>query len=247
MNEEARVHPEERQGELLLILLKIQDKDIKIRRLIAELQAKPEEVAAMKERLGHMAKDLESSREKLKKQMAQRNSLEVDLEARIGNINKLEAQSSLVKTNEEYRAMMKEIESLKKGNTPLEDKILDVMEVIEEEKKLLEGQEDALKTEEQKVAQRERTIQEEVSGIRARLEEIKKEKEAHLGSVKPEFLERYNMIFENKNDFAIVTIEHGACGGCHMAITPQIMNEVKRGHDLILCENCARILCLPVS
>ena len=250
MSDETTVHSEQQQGHgsgAFLALLKIQDKDVKIRRLSEELEAKPKEVAAMKEALGQSAKRLEGAKEELKKRTAEKNSLEVDLEARIANIHKLEAQSSQVKTNEEYRAMLKEIEALKKGNASLEDRILDAMQKVEDEKKALGVKEQDLKKEEQAMAQREHVIQEEVAGIRTRLEALEKEKESLVGEVKPEFLERYNLIFENKHDYAIVTIEHGACGGCHMAITPQIMNEVKRAHDLVLCENCARILCLPAK
>ena len=229
----------------LVMLLKIQDKDIKARRLKGELEEKPNEITALKKMLDDHRKRVEIFREAIKKQTADRNSLEVELDSRIQTIHKYEAQSSQVKTNEEYRALLKEIDELKKGNTLLEDKILDVMEKLEEAKSQLIMEEQSLKAEETKIAGEEKRIQEEIAGIRSRLESVLQEKETLLATVSAPLLDRYNRIFENKDDYAVVTIENGACGGCHMAITPQVMNEVKRAHDLVLCENFARILCLP--
>lgn len=230
----------------LLNLLQLQDRDVKIRRLEAELAQKPLDIEALKNGLSEHRKRLEAARENVKKRTTEKNSLEGDLESRLQNIQKLDGQSSQVKTNEEYRAMMKEIESLKKGNIPLEDKILEAMEKVEEEKKIVAQEEQHLKQEEAKVAEQERVIKGEIEAIRALRETIVKEREGLIAGVRADLLERYNLTFENKEDAAIVVIEHGACGGCHMAITPQIMTEVKRRHDLVLCENCARILYLPV-
>ncbi len=227
----------------LLALLQIQDRDIKIRRLKEELEQKPKDVEQLKACLADMQKKMDGVREGLKKVAAEKKSLEIDLETHLEKIRKYDTQSSLVKTNDEYRALMKEIEELKKASRPLEDKILDAMEKMEDGDRQLVREGQLYKQEEQKAAQKEKTIQEEMAGIRGRLEAVKKERDGLLAGVRAEFLQRYQLLFENKEDCAIVTIEHGACGGCHMAITPQIMNEVKRAHDLIVCENCARILC----
>ncbi len=231
-------------NENLLALLKVQEKDVKIRRLQKELDEKPRQSEALKAQLSDAKKGVEAAKETVKKVLAEKNALEGDLESRIQNMRKYEAQSSQVKTNEEYRALLKEVESIKQGNKGLEDKILDAMEKAEEAKAAQSKSEQALREEEKKVAVREQEIQKEAEGIRSLLDGLLKEREELAAHVKPDLRERYELIFENKHDYAIVTIEHGACGGCHMAITPQVMNEVKRGHDLVICENCARVLCL---
>ncbi len=250
MSEEATAHAAASAGQFhngLLALMQIQERDVKIRRLNAEMEQKPLEAEALKTALAGHRKRFDAMKESIKRQAADRNALEVDLESRIQTIHKYEAQSALVKTNEEYRALIKEIEELKKGNVPVEEKILDAMEKQEEEKKLLMREELSLKEEEGKLIAREQAIAQETAGIREHLEGVRKEREGFLAGVKPELLERYDLTFQNKQDYAIVTIEHGACGGCHMAITPQVMNEVKRAHELVLCENCARILVLPIN
>ena len=152
----------------LLSLLQIQEKDVKLRRLEGELAQKPLDIAGLKNGLDEHRKRVETVRDGLKKFTTEKNSLEGDLEARIQNIHKLDAQSSLVKTNEEYRAMLKEIESLKKGNAPLEDKILDAMQKLEDGKSLVVQEEQHLKQEEAKVAQQETAINEELNAVKNR-------------------------------------------------------------------------------
>jgi RNase P subunit RPR2 len=35
---------------------------------------------------------------------------------------------------------------------------------------------------------------------------------------------------------------NGSCTACFMALRPQVMSEVRRGDEIITCENCNRIL-----
>jgi predicted nucleic acid-binding Zn-ribbon protein len=35
---------------------------------------------------------------------------------------------------------------------------------------------------------------------------------------------------------------NGACTACHMSLRPQIMADVRRGAEVITCDNCNRIL-----
>jgi len=40
----------------------------------------------------------------------------------------------------------------------------------------------------------------------------------------------------------MVKLVNGACQGCNMNVPPQVINEVKMKNELIICENCSRIL-----
>jgi RNase P subunit RPR2 len=35
---------------------------------------------------------------------------------------------------------------------------------------------------------------------------------------------------------------NGSCTACFMALRPQVMSEVRRGDEIITCDNCNRIL-----
>ena len=41
---------------------------------------------------------------------------------------------------------------------------------------------------------------------------------------------------------AVAEARNGACTACFMALRPQIMADVRRGNEVITCDNCNRIL-----
>ena len=45
----------------------------------------------------------------------------------------------------------------------------------------------------------------------------------------------------------VVPLEHRVCSGCHIVLTAQDENLVRKGERLVFCEHCSRILYLPES
>jgi uncharacterized protein len=45
----------------------------------------------------------------------------------------------------------------------------------------------------------------------------------------------------NKKDRVVVPIENRTCGGCHIVLTPQHENLVRRGERPVFCEHCSRL------
>jgi len=60
--------------------------------------------------------------------------------------------------------------------------------------------------------------------------------------VDKDWLGRYERIMSHASDYAIVGIERGTCGGCHMALPPQVVRDAGKELSLILCSYCGRIL-----
>ena len=52
----------------------------------------------------------------------------------------------------------------------------------------------------------------------------------------------YERLLKNKKDRVVVPIEQRTCSGCHIVLTPQHENLVRKGDRLIFCEHCSRIL-----
>ena len=40
----------------------------------------------------------------------------------------------------------------------------------------------------------------------------------------------------------VVSVEHSACGGCHMKLPTQIVTHCRAQAELVTCPNCGRIL-----
>jgi predicted nucleic acid-binding Zn-ribbon protein len=53
---------------------------------------------------------------------------------------------------------------------------------------------------------------------------------------------RYDRLLKNKGDNAVVGIQHGVCGGCHMKLQQQLIVTCQAQKDLVTCSSCGRIL-----
>ena len=65
-----------------------------------------------------------------------------------------------------------------------------------------------------------------------------------IANINAEIFKRYQRIREKKDGVAVVPVADGFCGGCSIALPPQLINDVLKGEDLVACRNCLRILYL---
>ena len=57
----------------------------------------------------------------------------------------------------------------------------------------------------------------------------------------PEMLKIYEKLLKNKRDRVVVPIENRCCSGCHILVTAQHENLVRKGEKIVFCEHCSRI------
>jgi predicted nucleic acid-binding Zn-ribbon protein len=80
----------------------------------------------------------------------------------------------------------------------------------------------------------------EVSGLEEQVAQIK-------SMITREHLARYARIASVRNGIAIASVVGSICQGCHVRLRPQLMAEVKLNRQVLVCENCSRILYFPTS
>ena len=51
----------------------------------------------------------------------------------------------------------------------------------------------------------------------------------------------YERLLHNKKDRVVVPLENRCCSGCHIMLTAQHENLVRKGERLVFCEHCSRI------
>ena len=49
---------------------------------------------------------------------------------------------------------------------------------------------------------------------------------------------------QKKQGLALVPVEGEVCSACRIEIRPQLLNELELKENLVVCENCSRILYL---
>jgi uncharacterized protein len=194
-------------------LLVLQDRDLKLRRLRLDLKKAPELEARAKEAVALNEVAI--------------NKIELDIGTRRTSISRLKGQQLITRKNEEFRALEHEIDRYTADVSTLEDSQLVLMEkgenlraVVATATTSLAETQAVVDAELAQLALKQTTAREQISSLEA---------------------ERYDRIFASKAP-AVVPLDNGICGGCHMKVTATTLGNVKADKSLNYCEQCARLL-----
>src|SRR4051794_17070034 len=118
-------------------LIRLQQMQTEIARLENEVGALPKRMAQIETKLAGAKQKLADVEAKLKKEEHDRRALESEIKDWNSKIIKLREQSSSVKTNEQYRALLDEIAYAEREISNSEEKILISMEETDSLKKAI--------------------------------------------------------------------------------------------------------------
>ena len=223
-------------------LIALQEADREIARLNAEVQALPLRVAAIEEKLSHTRAELEKAKAALTANQKSRKQLDIEIQDQRAKISKYREQSLAVKTNEQYKALLHEIEYAESHIRAAEDKTLEAMVEADAHEAALKAAEAELKEEtaeieKEKAEARARTTEDE-----ALLREWAAKRDGLRGQITPAVLEHYDHVLKQRKTSAITEAREHQCAECHVLLRPQTYNEVRRNDSIVTCDSCGRIL-----
>ena len=221
-------------------LIALQQADAEIRRLKAEIAELPKRVTVIEEKLAGTKAALEKARNTVKGDEAARRKYETAITDLRTKISKYRDQSLDVKTNEQYKALMHEIQFAEQEIGANEDKILELMvnaEVREKEVKAAEAElkDETAEIEKEKAHEREETAKDEKE-----LAEWTAKREAARSAVDSDLIRHYERVLKFRGS-GLAEVRDQKCMGCSVMLRPQTFNDVKTG-KLIYCDSCQRIL-----
>lgn len=220
----------------------LQDLDLEIAGLQREVQRIPREVADGEQLLNSSRGAWDQARERLAALEQLRRRKERELEDVTAEQRKRQGRLFEIKTNQEYAAVLKEIEGLKERRSKLEDEILGTFDDIEAAQSAVRD-ESARFQEREKIFQQERTTKEgELRRLQGELERLQEERRRQANRVEASLLQTYQRLLRSRGGLAVVPVKDGSCLGCHVALTPQTYNELRKGEVFVSCANCQRIL-----
>lgn len=178
----------------------------------------------------------------LERQRREREVAIQDCEARKA---KLQGQSALVKSNDEYRVLLSEIEAQTRRIGELEEEIL----LLYEETDRAQEQVREIDREQQKL---EHSFTAEAEASRKRLAEVQQEIEARgqeratrVQNLPSQARAIYSHVLKRRST-GISEIRAGTCSACHRNIPPETINRTLAG-ELHSCPACQRILVHPIA
>ena len=221
-------------------LLQLQQADKEIRRLQDEIAELPKRVAAIETRLAGTQSRLTKARDAVKADEAARRKHEASILEQRTKISKYRDQSLDVKTNDQYKALMHEIQFAEQEIQATEDKILELMVNGEKRDAEIRAAEVELKAEtaeieKEKSAARERTALDE-----SQLKEWRGKRDTYRSAVDAMLLAHYDRVSKLRGT-GIAEVRGQKCQACQVMLRPQSYNELKSGTRM-QCDTCQRIL-----
>jgi predicted nucleic acid-binding Zn-ribbon protein len=156
-------------------------------------------------------------------------------------MKKLESQQSSIKKVDEFNAITLETTTLERERISVEQKVSDLVDKRVAEEELLQKIKDSLQSSEASSLSLEKEIAQSIKLINEEGSSLKNERDSLAKGADQEFLRIYERLLRNKKDRVIVPIENRTCSGCHIALTAQHENIVRKGENVIFCEHCSRI------
>ena len=226
------------------LLIELQEFDSKLSKLRRNKKSMPLQLEAIRNRIEEKKQDIQSAEEEIKAVKIEIKEKELELHNAEDGIKKFQQQLLQIKTNKEYKALLVEIGGKKADNSCIEDDILDLMDKLDQKELRLNRGKDSLKEIEKKFQQEEARIKKEMQRVEEAIKEEEVKREKIAVKVDSNVLSVYTRLINNQDGLAIVPVIDGACGGCHLSLRPQTINEIKRAQDLVTCERCSRIFYL---
>lgn len=227
--------------EALKDILDIQELDMKMIRLMRVKKERQKELRQIED----LRKELHLQLTDKEKEIVELGKSITAYEQKIQEINakikRLEGQQSHIKKADEFNALTQEMTAAERERIAVEQKVSDLVDKRVAEEDLLERIKDSLKTSEESSIALEKEIQSSIRLINEEGSSLKLERDSLAKEANPDILQIYERLLRNKKDRVVVPIENRTCSGCHIVLTAQHENLVRKGENLVFCEHCSRI------
>lgn len=227
--------------ESLKLILEIQELDMKMIRLMRvkkERLKELQQIADLRKELHLQLTEKEQEITELSKNIT---TFETKIQDIVARYKRLESQQGSVKKADEFNAMTQEMTSAERERITLEQKLSDLVDRRVAEEELLEKIKESLKTSEESSLALQKEIESSIKLINEEGRTLKDQRDSLASEADPETLRIYERLLRNKKDRVVVPIENRTCSGCHIVLTAQHENVVRKGENLVFCEHCSRV------
>jgi uncharacterized protein len=222
-------------------LLHLQEADKEIRRLRDEIAELPKRVAAIEHKLADTKAQLEKAQAAVKADEATRRKYETTISDLRGKISKYRDQSLDVKTNDQYKALLHEIQFAEKEIAATEDKILELMLNADARDKEVKAAQAELKAETAEIEKEKADARLRTAEDEKQLAEWSGKRDQKRSGVNEDLLRHYERVSKFRGT-GISEVRDHKCIACQVMLRPQIYNDVRTGQQTVICDSCQRIL-----
>lgn len=226
-------------------LLAVQNIDIRLAKIAEQLAQVPIKQAESDVLFATENEAFEQAKKNLRGAEVSAKQLENEIAVQLEKKRNFQSKTILIKSNEEYRAALLQIEMCDQVIKHLEDQQLEKMFEIDTLKSELESRKKDVET----ARKRAQSVKEEYQTLQENCEkhcvQLQVEREKAAAEADPELLRRYDHLRSGRNVDqtrpCLVPIMEGACGRCRMRMTAQTCQDTINGR-VVFCPSCAAFL-----
>jgi predicted nucleic acid-binding Zn-ribbon protein len=223
-------------------LIDVQEIDKVIQEVTQGLARLPEELKAGEAALEELKAAHAAQLQELENLKAQRRDTEMEMAEMEEGIKNSRQRLMEIKSNIEYKAMLKEIAFKEDQRDQRETRILQSMDLLETQNRLIAEQIGQMQEQDATLVQQRQEVAVQVAKLQKELAELEERRKKVRKAVPAPLMKRYEFIRQRRNSSAVCAVHEGVCLGCHMNILPQQFIDLQKGLEILQCPHCQRIL-----
>jgi len=150
--------------------------------------------------------------------------------------------SGRVRNPKELQSLQADLEHLRRRRDKTEDSLLEAMTEVDDREALVSealavfGQiEEQWKAEQDALHVTVSQLRDELGVLEGRSRELR-------ASIDKADVDLYELLLRSKGGLAVTVLKGELCGGCRVRVPSGLAQRVRQGKELVLCNNCGRIL-----
>ena len=224
-------------------LIALQNLDTTIRKLEKDLEAIPQRRAEIEGDFDQRASEIRALENRRDEAKHNRARLENEVVEQKGRAERAERNLMSSKKQDEYTAAIREADAARKQISTLETQILELLETLEQAETALNERGDEIASLNSDREARLKLFDEETSSQSEQLKVARAEREQVFNALPKALSSLYGRISARIRDgVAVAEARNRSCTACFMSLRPQVMAEIRRGEEVLTCDNCGRIL-----
>lgn len=187
---------------------------------------------------------LASERQHLEDLQHQQRTAEWQIDDLNGKITPAEEKlySGRITNAKELASLQQEVEGFKAQRGHLEDKVLEIMEQVEQAEAGVATTGEELKKLETEWQDQQQQLSADMERVKAIISDLRHKRQALSDKIDSGMVTLYQQLRKQKVT-AVARVEQGICAGCRISLSTANLQQVRSG-SLVQCTNCGRILYL---
>lgn len=227
--------------EQLVLLLQLQQSDVKVRELQAQVTQLPARLDPLRRDLAKLQGMLDGERSKLTETNSWRKSQQDLIDRERDQLRQAQNKFQSSKNSKEFNASSREVENKRKAIGDRETELKKVNEAAAVSTTQLEARDKDVESLRGELASSEAAIADQLASLKAQLAEATATRDAARKQVDIQWVKIYDSL-SAKSGNAVVAVIDGVCRGCHMKLPPQLANILARMESILTCPRCNRIV-----